>query len=96
MNENIMDENIMENDEVSYVEEDVTCENSKTGWKIAGTVLAAIGVIYGGLKLRKKIKAKKKEEETVMVAASDSNVVEINNVDSDGDVEEKRTKRKSN
>lgn len=93
MNENIMDENIMENDEVSYVEEDVTCENSKTGWKIAGTVLAAIGVIYGGLKLRKKIKAKK-EEETVMVAASDSNVVEINNVDSDGDVEEKKDKKK--
>lgn len=95
MNENIMDENIMENDEVSYVEEDVTCENSKTGWKIAGTVLAAIGVIYGGLKLRKKIKAKKKEEEeTVMVAASDSNIVEINNVDSDGDVEEKKDKKK--
>ena len=55
-------ENIMENNEVMEVAENIANSNSGLGWKIIGGVLITAGVIYGGIKLRKKIKTKKEEE----------------------------------
>lgn len=57
------EQNIMENNEVLEVAEDMASTNSGLGWKIIGGALLTVGAIYGGLKLKKKIKTKKKKEE---------------------------------
>lgn len=84
------EQNIMENNEVLEVAEEVTNTNSTSGLKIIGGVLVVAGAIYGGLKLIKKIKAKR--EESVTVASSDD-FVEVEDYDVDGDVEKKDKKK---
>lgn len=62
-------ENIMENNEVMDVAENVVTSGSGTGLKIVGGALLLGGAIYGGIKLFKKLKAKKmKKEDLVDVA----------------------------
>ena len=80
-------ENVMENNEVMEVAEEITKTNSGLGLKIIGGVLALGGAIYGGIKLRKKIKAKK-EEACVMYDDTDDE-----NIDYE-DVDEEKTKSK--
>ena len=67
-------ENIMENNEVMEVAEEIANTNAGIGWKIVGGVLIAAGAIYGGIKLRKKIKAKKEEACVTYDAAEDENI----------------------
>ena len=83
------EENIMENNEVLEVEE-IEVENTNSGlsWKIIGGALALAGTIYGGLKLRKKIKAKK-ESEPQLVKTTDEEIV-----DSEDDTSEETGKKK--
>lgn len=73
-------ENIMENNEVLEVAEDMVKTKSISGLKLAGGALVLAGIIYGGYKLVRKIKARK-EEDTV---ESTNYIV----VDNDDDVEE--------
>ncbi len=59
-------ENIMENNEaMETAEEMVITSGSGIGLKLIGGALLLGGAIYGGIKLRKKIKAKKEEDETI-------------------------------
>lgn len=69
------EQNIMENNEVLEVAEEIAKSNSGLGWKIVGGVLVAAGVIYGGLKLKKKIRAKK-EEDYVIDDAAEEEIIE--------------------
>lgn len=87
------EENIKTNEEVNEVEvyEDYDEVESGLGWKIIGGVLATAGAIWGGLKLRKMIKAKK-EKDTVVVVENTENDDE-NEVDEH--VEKKKTKKKN-
>lgn len=71
------EQNITENNEVMEVAEEIANSNSGLGFKIIGGVVVAAGLIYGGLKLRKKIKAKKEDEGYTVVEATDDNVVEF-------------------
>ena len=57
------EQNIMENNEVMEVAEDVVTSGSGVGLKLAGGALILGGAIYGGIKLFKKIKAKKAEKD---------------------------------
>ena len=57
------EENIMENNEVLDVAENVANTGSGLGRKIIVGALLAAGAIYGGLKLKKKIKAKKEADD---------------------------------
>lgn len=78
------EENIKTNEEVNEVEvtdyyEDV---NSGLGWKIVGGILATAGAIWGGLKLKKMIKAKKeKDTEIIEVTENDNEIVEVEDVE---------------
>ena len=63
-----MNENIMENNEVLEAAEDIVPTGSGTGLKLVGGALILGGAIYGGIKLYKKLKAKKAEKEDVFVA----------------------------
>ena len=87
------EENIKTNEEVNEVEvyEDYDEVESGLSWKIIGGVLATAGAIWGGLKLRKMIKAKK-EKDTVVVVENTENDDE-NEVDEN--VEKKKTKKKN-
>ena len=58
--EKIMNENIIENNEVLEAAEDVV--STGTGIKLVGGALI-LGAIYGGIKLFKKLKAKKAEKD---------------------------------
>lgn len=55
-------ENMIVNDEVT--EDYETCENTSSGLglKVIGGILATAGAIWGGLKLKKILKAKKEEK----------------------------------
>lgn len=59
-------ENIMENNEVMNAAEDVMTSGTGTGLKLVGGALILGGAIYGGIKLFKKIKAKKAEKDAVV------------------------------
>lgn len=83
------EQNIMENNEVLEVAEEVANNNSGLGWKVIGGVLVLAGTIYGGIKLRKVLKAKKDVQ--LATTESDSyNEVETEDVE----VEEKKTTKK--
>lgn len=58
-----MNENITENNEVMEVAEDVVTSGSGIGLKLVGGTLILGGLIYGGTKLFKKIRAKKAEKD---------------------------------
>lgn len=80
-----MDEKIMVNEEVIEVVEDLVPTNSINGWGVLGKVAAAAGVIYGGVKLFKHFKAKRKnkgDDESVV-----NNVNEEVKVSNEDDVE---------
>lgn len=83
-----MNENIMENNEAMEAAEEMVTSGSGIGLKLIGGALLLGGAIYGGIKLRKKIKAKK-EEDVVVVDAADVSVVE-----KDVEVEEKKDDKK--
>ena len=57
------EQNIMENNEVIEVAEDIVKSGSGIGLKLVGGTLLLGGAIYGGIKLFKKIKAKKTEKD---------------------------------
>lgn len=83
------EQNIMENNEVLEVAEEVANNNSGLGWKVIGGVLVLAGTIYGGIKLRKVLKAKK----DVQLATTESD--SYNEVETvDVEVEEKKTTKK--
>ena len=84
-------ENMMENNEVTEVTENYEESNSGLGWKVIGGALATAGAIWGGLKLRKILKAKK-EEKTAEVEAVEGTVVEPENVEDEAT--EKTTNKK--
>lgn len=83
------EQNIMENDEVLEVAEEVANNNSGLGWKVIGGVLVLAGTIYGGIKLRKVLKAKK-DVQLATTESDSSNEVETEDVE----VEEKKTTKK--
>lgn len=85
------EQNINTNEEMNEVEviEDYEDTNSGFGLKIIGGVLATAGVIWGGLKLKKMIKAKKEKEDSV-TEVIETDVIEDDNVE----VEEKKSKKK--
>lgn len=88
------EENIRTNEEVNEVEvmDDYEDVNSGLGWKIIGGVLAAAGAIWGGLKLKKMIKARKeKDDEIIEVTEDCSEIEEVENVEIE---EEKKNKKK--
>lgn len=73
-------ENIMENNEVLEVAEDMVKTNSISGLKLAGGALVLAGIIYGGYKLIRKIKARKEEdtvESTNYVVVENDDVEEV-------------------
>ena len=73
-------ENIMENNEVLEVAEDMVKNNSISGLKLAGGALVLAGIIYGGYKLVRKIKARKEEdtvESTNYVVVENDDVEEV-------------------
>lgn len=73
-------ENIMENNEVLEVAEDMVKTNSISGLKLAGGALVLAGIIYGGYKLVRKIKARKEEdtiESTNYVVVENDDVEEV-------------------
>ena len=91
------DENINTNEEVNEVEvyEDYDEVNSGLGWKIIGGVLATAGAIWGGMKLKKMIKARKEKDKIVVVENTencDENCDENEVVE---DVKEKKSKKKN-
>ena len=59
-------ENIMENNEVINAAEDVMTSGTGIGLKLVGGALVLGGAIYGGIKLFKKLKAKKAEKDDVV------------------------------
>lgn len=71
------EQNIMENNEVLEVADDMARSNSGLGWKIIGGALIAAGAIYGGLKLRRKIKAKKEEDKKVVDVADNEQPIVV-------------------
>lgn len=75
-NENMM----MENNEVTEVYDNYEDTNSGLGWKVIGGALATAGAIWGGLKLRKILKARK-EKKSVEIEVPKDAVVESENVD---------------
>lgn len=87
------DENINTNEEVNEVEvyEDYDEVNSGLGWKIIGGVLATAGAIWGGMKLKKMIKARK-EKDKIVVVENTENCDENEVVE---DVKEKKSKKKN-
>lgn len=88
------EENIRTNEEVNEVEvmDDYEDVNSGLGWKIIGGVLATAGAIWGGLKLKKMIKARKeKDDEIIEVTEDCSEIEEVENVEIE---EEKKNKKK--
>lgn len=73
-------ENIMENNEVLEVAEDMVKTKSISGLKLAGGALVLAGIIYGGYKLVRKIKARKEEdtvESTNYVVVENDDVEEV-------------------
>lgn len=64
-----MNENIMENNEVLEAAEDMVPNGSGVGLKLAGGALILGGAIYGGIKLFKKIKAKRAEKAEAEIAS---------------------------
>lgn len=63
-----MNENITENNEVMEVAEDVVTSGSGVGLKLVGGTLILGGLIYGGIKLFKKIRAKRAEKDVAVDA----------------------------
>ena len=63
---NMENENIMENNEVINAAEDVMTSGTGIGLKLVGGALVLGGAIYGGIKLFKKLKAKKAEKDDVV------------------------------
>lgn len=75
MEEKIMNEEIME-----VVEDFTPCTGSSVGGKfVKGAVVA--GLIFGGYKLIKKLRSKKKETEYVEVDGDDENVIDAEEVE---------------
>lgn len=67
-------ENIMENNEAMEAAEEMVTSGSGIGLKLIGGALLLGGAIYGGIKLRKKIKAKKEEDE--IIESTDYTIIE--------------------
>lgn len=65
-----MNENIMENNEAMEVAEEIVTSKTGLGLKLGVGALLLGGVIYGGMKLYKKIKTKK-EDESIVVTDED-------------------------
>lgn len=88
-NENMM----MENNEVTEVTEEYEDTNSGLCWKVIGGVLATAGAIWGGLKLKKILKAKK-EEKYATIDETDVDVVEPEKVEVETTEETTKKKKK--
>lgn len=69
----------MNNEEFETTEEREDT-NSGFGWKLIGGALATAGVIWGGLKLRKKFKAKKESSEDTTETV-ENETVEVTDVE---------------
>ena len=82
------EQNIMENNEVIEAAEEVVTSKSGLGLKLGLGALAIGGVIYGGMKLLKKFRAKKEEDEIIEI--SDGEIIDDKNVE----VEEKKNDKK--
>lgn len=65
-------EKIMENNEVLEVAEDYVTSGSGSALKIVGGIAAVAGLAYGGYKLIKKFRAKKREEEAAEVILTEN------------------------
>lgn len=79
---------IMNNEVVDEVIDEVTIGSSGQGLKIFGGALAIAGIAYGGYRLIKKIRAKKKGDCGVVniTDEDDDYVIEVSDEDSDIEV----------
>lgn len=87
------EQNIMENNEVLEVAEEVVGTKSGLGVKILIGALATVGAIYGGIKLKKKLKSKKDEDVMIVDADEDQPIVESESVGIEEN--EKKNKKKN-
>lgn len=87
------EQNIMENNEVLEVAEEVVDTKSGLGVKILIGALATVGAIYGGMKLKKKLKSKKDEDVMIVDADEDQPIVESGSVGIEEN--EKKNKKKN-
>lgn len=87
------EQNIMENNEVLEVAEEVVGTKSGLGVKILIGALATVGAIYGGMKLKKKLKSKKDEDVIIVDADDNQPIVESESVGIEEN--EKKNKKKN-
>lgn len=85
------EQNIMENNEVIEAAEEVITSKSGLGLKLSLGALAIGGVIYGGMKLLKKFRAKKEEDEIVEIAEGE--IIEDKNVEIEEETKNSKKKK---
>ena len=80
---------IMNNEVVDEIVDEVTIGSSGRGLKIFGGALAIAGIAYGGYRLVKKIRAKKREDYGVchITDEGDDYTIEVSDKDSDTEIE---------
>ena len=87
-------ENMMENYEVTEVTEDCEDTNSGLGLKVIGGILATGGLVWGGLKLKKILKARKEEKcNTIIESNEETEDVEPENVEVETKEKSKKSKK---
>ena len=86
-----MNENIMENNEVIEAAEEVVTSKSGLGLKLGLGALAIGGVIYGGMKLLKKFRTKKEEDEIIEIAEGE--IIEDKNVEVEEETKNSKKKK---
>lgn len=85
------EQNIMENNEVIEAAEEVITSKSGLGLKLGLGALAIGGVIYGGMKLLKKFRANKEEDEIVEIAEGE--IIEDKNVEVEEETKNSKKKK---